>query len=98
MLALSRWLASRSQRAKRALGEGWYPFDREFQTVSSLEGHPSVARGDAAIRCCMKSPDPLGCCRHSSCLRMVDAADYAAARREVKKLGLDPDAIPHDRP
>jgi hypothetical protein len=28
----------------------------------------------------------------------VDAADYAAARREVKKLGLDPDAIPHDRP
>ena len=28
----------------------------------------------------------------------VDSADYAAARREVKKLGLDPDAIPHDRP
>ena len=28
----------------------------------------------------------------------VDAADYAAVRREVKKLGLDPDAIPHDRP
>jgi hypothetical protein len=28
----------------------------------------------------------------------VDASDYAAARREVKKLGLDPDAIPHDRP
>jgi hypothetical protein len=28
----------------------------------------------------------------------VDAADYAAARREVRKLGLDPDAIPHDRP
>jgi hypothetical protein len=28
----------------------------------------------------------------------VDAADYAAARREVKKLGLDPDRIPHDRP
>jgi hypothetical protein len=28
----------------------------------------------------------------------VDAADYAAAHREVKKLGLDPDAIPHDRP
>lgn len=28
----------------------------------------------------------------------VDAADYAAARREVKKLGFDPDAIPHDRP
>jgi hypothetical protein len=28
----------------------------------------------------------------------VDAADYSAARREVKKLGLDPDAIPHDRP
>jgi hypothetical protein len=28
----------------------------------------------------------------------VDAADYAAARREVKKLALDPDVIPHDRP
>ena len=28
----------------------------------------------------------------------VDAADYTAARREVKKLGLDPDTIPHDRP
>jgi hypothetical protein len=28
----------------------------------------------------------------------VDAVDYAAARREVKKLGLDSDAIPHDRP
>ncbi len=28
----------------------------------------------------------------------TDAADYAAARREVRKLGLDPDHIPHDRP
>lgn len=28
----------------------------------------------------------------------VDAADYSAARREVKKLGLDPDRIPHDPP
>jgi hypothetical protein len=28
----------------------------------------------------------------------VSAADYAAARREVRKLGLDPDAIPHDKP
>lgn len=28
----------------------------------------------------------------------VGAADYAAARREVKKLGLDPDEVPHDRP
>jgi hypothetical protein len=28
----------------------------------------------------------------------VGAADYAAARREVKKLGLKPDTIPHDRP
>jgi len=28
----------------------------------------------------------------------TDAADYAAARREVRKLGLDPDKIAHDRP
>lgn len=28
----------------------------------------------------------------------TDATDYAAARREVRKLGLDPDKIPHDRP
>ena len=28
----------------------------------------------------------------------VDGADYSAARREVRKLGLDPDSIPHDRP
>lgn len=28
----------------------------------------------------------------------VDAADYLVARREVKKLGLDPDQIPHDPP
>ena len=28
----------------------------------------------------------------------VDAADYAVARREVKKLGLNPDTILHDRP
>lgn len=28
----------------------------------------------------------------------VGAADYAAARREVRKLGLDPDSIPHDKP
>ena len=28
----------------------------------------------------------------------TDAADYAAARREVRNLGLDPDKIPHDRP
>ena len=26
------------------------------------------------------------------------AKDYQRARREVKKLGLDPDAIPHRRP
>jgi len=28
----------------------------------------------------------------------VDAGDYSAACREVRKLGLDPDSIPHDRP
>lgn len=28
----------------------------------------------------------------------VDAKDYARARKEVYKLGLDPDAIPHVRP
>jgi hypothetical protein len=28
----------------------------------------------------------------------TDAADYAAARREVRKLGLDPDNIPHEPP
>jgi AbrB family looped-hinge helix DNA binding protein len=28
----------------------------------------------------------------------VDAADYAAAREEVRLLGLDPDAIPHQKP
>ena len=28
----------------------------------------------------------------------VDAADYAAARGEVRKMGLDPDQIPHHRP
>jgi AbrB family looped-hinge helix DNA binding protein len=28
----------------------------------------------------------------------VDAADYRQARKEVRKLGLDPDSIPHRRP
>lgn len=28
----------------------------------------------------------------------TSAADYRRARREVKKLGLDPDSIPHRRP
>jgi AbrB family looped-hinge helix DNA binding protein len=28
----------------------------------------------------------------------VDAGDYAAAVREVRALGLDPDKIPHHRP
>jgi AbrB family looped-hinge helix DNA binding protein len=28
----------------------------------------------------------------------TNSADYKRARREVKKLGLDPDAIPHRRP
>jgi AbrB family looped-hinge helix DNA binding protein len=28
----------------------------------------------------------------------VDADDYAAAREEVRRLGLDPDAIPHHKP
>ncbi len=28
----------------------------------------------------------------------TDARDYRRARKEVKKLGLDPDAIPHRRP
>jgi AbrB family looped-hinge helix DNA binding protein len=28
----------------------------------------------------------------------VDAADYEAARRDVRALGLDPDDVPHQRP
>ena len=28
----------------------------------------------------------------------TSTADYAAARREVRKLGLDPDEIPHKLP
>ncbi len=28
----------------------------------------------------------------------LDDADYRKARREVRKLGLDPDSIPHRRP
>ncbi|TVQ32635.1 MAG: AbrB/MazE/SpoVT family DNA-binding domain-containing protein [Phycisphaeraceae bacterium] len=28
----------------------------------------------------------------------VDDKDYARARRECKKLGVDPDTVPHDRP
>ena len=28
----------------------------------------------------------------------LDRKDYRWARREVKKMGLDPDKIPHDRP
>jgi len=28
----------------------------------------------------------------------INEKDYSRARREVKKLGLDPDAIPHRRP
>ncbi|HEY1421854.1 MAG TPA: hypothetical protein VGF20_00255 [Candidatus Acidoferrum sp.] len=28
----------------------------------------------------------------------TNQADYQQARKEVKKLGLDPDAIPHRRP
>ncbi|MEW6542113.1 MAG: AbrB/MazE/SpoVT family DNA-binding domain-containing protein [Nitrospirota bacterium] len=28
----------------------------------------------------------------------VDAEDYARARKEVQKLGLDPDSIPHYKP
>ncbi len=28
----------------------------------------------------------------------IDEADYRKARKEVRKLGLDPDAIPHLRP
>lgn len=28
----------------------------------------------------------------------VDAKDYRAARREVQKMGLDPDTIDHHRP
>jgi len=28
----------------------------------------------------------------------VDAADYKSARRAVRKMGLDPDSIPHARP
>lgn len=28
----------------------------------------------------------------------IDEADYHQARKEVRKLGLDPDSIPHRRP
>ncbi len=28
----------------------------------------------------------------------IDEADYRKARKEIRKLGLDPDSIPHRRP
>ena len=28
----------------------------------------------------------------------VDESDYARAREEVRRLGLDPDRVPHERP
>jgi AbrB family looped-hinge helix DNA binding protein len=28
----------------------------------------------------------------------IDADDYRKARKEVRKLGLDPDSVPHSRP
>ena len=28
----------------------------------------------------------------------IDDADYSNARNEVRRLGLDPDSIPHERP
>ncbi len=28
----------------------------------------------------------------------IDAADYRNAKEEVRRLGLDPDSIPHPRP
>ena len=28
----------------------------------------------------------------------IDAADYAGATAEVRAMGLDPDAIPHEKP
>jgi len=31
-------------------------------------------------------------------MNAVDAADYADAVTEVRKMGLDPDTIPHDKP
>ena len=31
-------------------------------------------------------------------LNATDAADYRKARKAVKKLGIDPDSIPHRRP
>ena len=31
-------------------------------------------------------------------MNAVDAADYAEAVLEVRKMGLDPDTIPHDMP
>ena len=31
-------------------------------------------------------------------MNAVDAADYAETVREVRKMGLDPDTIPHDKP
>jgi hypothetical protein len=31
-------------------------------------------------------------------MNAVDAADYAEAVIEVRKMGLDPDTIPHDKP
>jgi AbrB family looped-hinge helix DNA binding protein len=28
----------------------------------------------------------------------IDAADYRKARKQVRKMGIDPDSIPHHRP
>jgi len=54
-------LLARKQLSYSVLREeqgGWYPFDREFQYPTGLEGYPPVARGDEAHRCGMKSLVP----------------------------------------
>ena len=50
MLAWSRWLASRSQRAKRAIGEGWYRVRVMTKGVPPTTSSSSASQREIRLR------------------------------------------------
>ena len=61
-------------------------------TADGIDGHP--------VRCCALAVEHYTPPRLAQFLleNATDAQDYARARREVRRLGVDPDRVPHDPP
>jgi hypothetical protein len=91
LAAQQRALTSRVQETKLSVGDRMRPSSAQKTVRSTARRRPRFAaeRGERY------TPRRLA---QFLLENATNAGDYAAARREVRKLGLDPDKSPHDRP